>query len=58
VGVRCDAPVAVAEIVTATQRAVERARASGAAPTALGALGLPCGETRHQIAKLPRPNAQ
>jgi hypothetical protein len=55
VGVRCDVPVAVESVVEAARRAVESAKARGAAATALGSLGLPCAETRHQIAKQPRP---
>jgi hypothetical protein len=56
VGVRCEDAVAVAEVVRATRSAAEAARARGVAPTQLGALGLPCVETRHQIAKAERPS--
>jgi hypothetical protein len=55
VGVRCERPVAVAEISAATRSAVEAARARGVAVTDFGALGLPCAETRHQIVKQPPP---
>jgi hypothetical protein len=52
--VRCDQPVAVADVVQAARRAAEAARARGAAPTELGPLGLPCDETRQTIAKARR----
>jgi len=55
VGVRCDAPVATDAVMNAARQAVEAARHRGAAATELGSLGLPCAETRHQIAKQPRP---
>jgi hypothetical protein len=55
VGVRCERPTAVDEIVAATRKAVGAARARGVDTTALGPLGLPCAETRHQIAKQPPP---
>lgn len=55
VGVRCERPTAVAEIAAAARKAAAAARARGASPTDLGPLGLPCAETRHQIAKQPRP---
>jgi hypothetical protein len=55
IGVRCDVPVPVASVVDAARRSVEGARAKGSAATDLGPLGLPCAETRHQIAKQPRP---
>lgn len=56
VGVRCQTALPLETIVGAARKAVDAARARGAAPTELGALGLPCVETRHQIAKLPRPS--
>lgn len=55
VGVRCDAPLSVDAVLSATRHAVEEARRRGAAATEMGPLGLPCAETRHQIAKQPRP---
>jgi hypothetical protein len=54
-GVRCDTPVNIQEIETATRKAVDSARSHGAAATELGALDLPCVETRYRIEKLPRP---
>jgi hypothetical protein len=56
VAVRCDRPLAVADVVRAAQQAVDVARNAGNAPTDLGALGLPCAETRHAIAKTTRPS--
>jgi hypothetical protein len=53
VGVRCERPIAVAEIAGATRQAARAARARGAAATELGPLGLPCAETRHRIDKQP-----
>ena len=55
VGVRCDGPLPVELVVNATRKAVAGARQKGAAATELGALGLPCAETRYQIAKQARP---
>jgi hypothetical protein len=55
VGVRCDGPIPVAEIASAMRKAADAARARGVAATELGPLGLPCAETRYQIAKQPRP---
>jgi hypothetical protein len=54
VAVRCDQPVAVAEVVRAAQHAADAARARGASPTELAGLGLPCDETRQTIAKSKR----
>ena len=54
-GVRCDQPVAVSDVVRAAQNAVEAARAKGMSPPDLGPLGLPCDEMRHRIAKTGRP---
>jgi hypothetical protein len=55
IGVRCEAPLPVARVVSAARAGVEAARARGVAPTDLGPLGLPCVETRHQITKLAAP---
>jgi anti-sigma factor RsiW len=54
-GLRCDGPVALADVVNAVRQAAAAARASGAAPTEIAPLGLPCDETRHMIAKTQRP---
>lgn len=58
VGLRCTSALPMESILGATRKAVDAARARGAAPTELGALGLPCVETRHQIAKLARPTTR
>jgi hypothetical protein len=55
IGVRCDGPLPVELVVNATRKAVAGARQRGAAATELGPLGLPCAETRYQIAKQARP---
>jgi hypothetical protein len=52
IGVRCDAPIATDAVMNAARRAVEGVK--GRAATELGPLGLPCAETRHQIAKQAR----
>jgi hypothetical protein len=54
-GLRCDGPVALADVVKAARQAAAAARARGAAATEIGPLGLPCDETRYAIAKTPRP---
>jgi hypothetical protein len=55
VAVRCDRPVAVADVVRAAENAAKDARARGASPADLGPLGLPCDESRHPIGKTARP---
>jgi hypothetical protein len=57
IGVRCADPLPVAEITGAVRREVERARGWGGKPTDLEKLGLPCAETRHEIAKSAAPPA-
>jgi hypothetical protein len=54
-GVRCDTPVSVQAIEAAARKAADSARARGAAPTELGALDLPCVDTRYRIEKQARP---
>jgi hypothetical protein len=53
--VRCDQPVAVADVVRAARQAAEAARARGRAPSEITTLGLPCDESRQVIAKTDRP---
>jgi hypothetical protein len=52
VGLRCQTAVAMDAILAATRKAASDARAHGGE---VGALGLPCVETRHQIDKRARP---